>query len=403
MNDRQKRDTLNRALRDALLHLYDPPILRKNRLVAWLGLIGETDPASVLRTALFQAIEECKPATDVPTQAKAWRIYYLLRQRYVEGFSPPEVAANLCVGGRQLRRLHALALEALGDRLSVHYDLAQKVTEVEARPQDATAPAAHAPAADQELAWLAESFPIEVIDVNDLIQSVITLLTPLMQGQKVTVISTLPQSLPPVAVQISPTRHARLNVLKTAIRVSPEGHIRLREGANVSIHLQEERDGLEIIRRLLRLSGASLEVRTAGNDQEGVQFTVGLPLAEEVPVLFVDDNADALQLFARYLEGTRYRFIGYRDARQAVSMAQEIYPRVIVLDLMLPHIDGWEILGRLREHPHTSHIPVIICTILPEEELALTFGAAALMRKPVSREELLSVLDRQVARQTESD
>jgi len=64
------------------------------------------------------------------------------------------------------------------------------------------------------------------------------------------------------------------------------------------------------------------------------------------------------------------------------------------LDVMLPGIDGWELLGQLREHPQTSCIPVVVCTILPQEPLALALGAAAFLRKPVSREALLSALDR---------
>jgi CheY-like chemotaxis protein len=55
------------------------------------------------------------------------------------------------------------------------------------------------------------------------------------------------------------------------------------------------------------------------------------------------------------------------------------------------------LLGRLHEHPGTHNIPVIVCTILPDEDLALALGAAALIRKPVSRLTLLDALDRQLA------
>ena len=64
------------------------------------------------------------------------------------------------------------------------------------------------------------------------------------------------------------------------------------------------------------------------------------------------------------------------------------------MDVMLPHIDGWDLLGRLREHPQTHGIPIVVCSILAEEQLALDLGAAAFIRKPVSREGLLATLDR---------
>jgi len=64
---------------------------------------------------------------------------------------------------------------------------------------------------------------------------------------------------------------------------------------------------------------------------------------------------------------------------------------------MLPGTDGWELLGRLREHPSLEGVPVIVSTILPQDKLARTLGAAGFIRKPLSRETLLSTLDRYTA------
>jgi CheY-like chemotaxis protein len=125
--------------------------------------------------------------------------------------------------------------------------------------------------------------------------------------------------------------------------------------------------------------------------------TLFLTAAARLAVLVIDDNADTLRLFERYLSGTRYRFFGVRDPEQALALAAQINPRLVLLDVMLPDVDGWELLGRLREHPQTGHIPVIVCTILPQEPLALALGAAAFLRKPISREALLAVLDQQIA------
>ncbi len=60
---------------------------------------------------------------------------------------------------------------------------------------------------------------------------------------------------------------------------------------------------------------------------------------------------------------------------------------------MMPDMDGWEALGRLRQHPLTQHVPVIICTILYEQELALSLGASGYLRKPFTREAFLAALD----------
>jgi len=71
-------------------------------------------------------------------------------------------------------------------------------------------------------------------------------------------------------------------------------------------------------------------------------------------------------------------------------------PQIIVLDVMMPQTDGWRVLSRLRQHPLTSNIPVIVCTILAQEALALSLGANAFLRKPVTRQAFLAALDRQV-------
>jgi CheY-like chemotaxis protein len=65
--------------------------------------------------------------------------------------------------------------------------------------------------------------------------------------------------------------------------------------------------------------------------------------------------------------------------------------------VMMPNVDGWELLGRLRQHPSTADIPVLVCTILPQETLALSLGASAFVRKPITRQVFLSALDHQLA------
>jgi CheY-like chemotaxis protein len=122
-------------------------------------------------------------------------------------------------------------------------------------------------------------------------------------------------------------------------------------------------------------------------------ITLNLRLAGQRTVLVIDDNADALQLAARCLIGSRYTFVGSRDPEQGLLVAARVAPCAIVLDVVLPGIDGWELLGRLRTHPATANIPVIVATILPQEQLALALGAAAFLRKPLSREALLTTLD----------
>jgi len=114
-------------------------------------------------------------------------------------------------------------------------------------------------------------------------------------------------------------------------------------------------------------------------------------------VLVLDDNLDVLRLVERYLTGSRYRLVGLQDPRRLMETVAEARPDIIVLDVMLPEVDGWDLLGRLREHPVFGEIPIVVSTILPQETLAMALGAKVFLPKPVSQEAFLKTLDKIVA------
>ena len=68
-------------------------------------------------------------------------------------------------------------------------------------------------------------------------------------------------------------------------------------------------------------------------------------------------------------------------------------PSIIVLDVMLPDMDGWELLAHLHEHPPTRSIPILVCSVVREEELALALGAKLYLSKPVRRQQFIQALD----------
>jgi len=123
-----------------------------------------------------------------------------------------------------------------------------------------------------------------------------------------------------------------------------------------------------------------------------VGFELALPIAERT-VLVVDDNEDVLELFRSYLQPHRYRVVTVRSAREVLDIARETQPYAITLDLMMPGQDGWDVLQTLLNQPETRSIPVIVCTVLRQKELALSLGAAAFLAKPVSESALLSALE----------
>ncbi len=75
-------------------------------------------------------------------------------------------------------------------------------------------------------------------------------------------------------------------------------------------------------------------------------------------------------------------------------MVAENPPDLIILDVMMPTMDGWQVLRSLKQNPGTEKIPIIVCSVLKEPELAISLGARAYLKKPVDRLELLATLER---------
>lgn len=113
---------------------------------------------------------------------------------------------------------------------------------------------------------------------------------------------------------------------------------------------------------------------------------------KQVTVLVVDDTPDNLSLMSGLLKDL-YRVKVANNGEKALQIAgSETPPDLILLDIMMPGMDGWEVLQRLRTHSQTVAIPVVVCSVFNDPELAHSLGAAHFLPKPVSRESLLAAL-----------
>jgi CheY-like chemotaxis protein len=109
--------------------------------------------------------------------------------------------------------------------------------------------------------------------------------------------------------------------------------------------------------------------------------------------LVIDDNRAFVELLRRYLAGDDWYVVGAASGAEARRLLQELVPTIILVDVMMPHEDGWELLRVFKNSTATRDIPIIVCSVLNEPELAAMLGAAAYLVKPVSRDALLQVLD----------
>ncbi|WP_028989158.1 response regulator [Thermithiobacillus tepidarius DSM 3134] len=111
-------------------------------------------------------------------------------------------------------------------------------------------------------------------------------------------------------------------------------------------------------------------------------------------VLVVEDDAQAAKLLAMYLDAAGYGSVLVRSGEEALQQAARLRPQAIFLDLLLPGMDGWDVLTALKASPRTRDIPVVIISVLDRQALGFRLGAVDYLVKPVDRMQLLRALGR---------
>jgi CheY-like chemotaxis protein len=111
-------------------------------------------------------------------------------------------------------------------------------------------------------------------------------------------------------------------------------------------------------------------------------------------ILVVEDDPRSADLLRVYLEGAGHVVAIARDGVEGLQLARESRPAAVILDVLLPRLDGWQLLARLKRDPETAPIPVVIVSMLDERGAGFALGAAEYLVKPVDREELLGALTR---------
>ncbi|MEO1590714.1 MAG: response regulator [Cyanobacteria bacterium J06632_22] len=112
----------------------------------------------------------------------------------------------------------------------------------------------------------------------------------------------------------------------------------------------------------------------------------------QTSILVIDDNASVRDLTRRSLQQAGYRVLTASDGMEGLRLAMTAAPDVILLDVMMPEMDGWSVLRALKLDPALMHIPVVMMTITDDKNLGYALGAADYLLKPVSAERLVTTL-----------
>ncbi|MDB4887538.1 MAG: hybrid sensor histidine kinase/response regulator [Gemmatimonadetes bacterium] len=208
-----------------------------------------------------------------------------------------------------------------------------------------------------------------------------------------------------------------ISVEDSGIGISPEGLEQLfKPFSQIDSGLARKFEGtglgLAMVKLLAELHGGTVAVESAVG--EGSRFTVWLPVhgaeassstpmsvpaihpaplaAGQLTALVVEDDFKSAELVRVQLEAEGFRVVHAASAEAALRMVEEQPLALITLDIMLPGMDGWEFLARIKEMPSLRSVPVVIISIVEDQGRGFALGAAAVVQKPLSREDLNSSL-----------
>jgi CheY-like chemotaxis protein len=108
--------------------------------------------------------------------------------------------------------------------------------------------------------------------------------------------------------------------------------------------------------------------------------------------LVVEDDSKSADLIRVQLEAEGFVVLHATSAERALELAMAQPLSLITLDIMLPNMDGWELLSRLKQMPELRRIPVVIISIVADSARGFSLGASAVMQKPISRLEFYEAL-----------
>jgi signal transduction histidine kinase/CheY-like chemotaxis protein len=212
----------------------------------------------------------------------------------------------------------------------------------------------------------------------------------------------------------------RLSVVDTGVGISPE---------DVAVVFDEFRQvgdpgarqagtglGLALTRRLVEAHGGRIELESSPGT--GSRFTVILPAVAgesapagaatavadrpdgvqrapgRVEVLVIEDDPSTVRLLREFLEPAGYAMSVASTGEAGLALAMQRRPSAVILDVLLPGLDGWEVLRRLKAEAGLRDVPVVIVTVVDERGIGLALGAIDYLVKPVERDALLACLAR---------
>ena len=291
---------------------------------------------------------------------------------------------------------------------------------------------------------------LETFDVRVLVEEVQTTIRPLIAQNANALEVAIAAEVGPLRADLTKVRQMLLNLLSNATKFTDKGAIHLevvrvpsptwaghdllfrvrdegigmtpeQQGRLFEAFTQAEASttrrfggtglGLAITRRFCEMMGGQIEVESTPG--VGSTFTIRLPEDVEVAaagpaalppsppstgtagrILVIDDETSVRTLLRRFLEREGFSVDEAANGEAGIAHARAHLPDAITLDVMMPGMDGWEVLAALKGDPTLADVPVIMLTVVDDKKLGYALGAAEYVTKPIDREQLRRVLGR---------
>jgi len=278
----------------------------------------------------------------------------------------------------------------------------------------------------------------EEFAVRPVVESVCTVMRGMVRDRVPTFVIEVPADLPKIETDLAKFKQILFNLLSNAVKFSPPDApveivarvigdkmtISVRDNGigidakNHEVIFEEFRQvdgtarrefggtglGLALVKKFVELQGGGVRVESSPGKGSMFSFTLPLqsraavisrtpdlvlPPRESDRVLVVEDDAHAYDLISSALGSAGFLSIRARHGEEALRMARESRPIAVTLDLVLPGVDGWEVLKILKGEPDTCDIPVVIISMVENRDLGLALGADDYFVKPVDRDRFL--------------
>jgi CheY-like chemotaxis protein len=395
------KTTFINDVKDILNHLSDPAYLENHNLVDLFYQGNEKVLAvrmQALRGTFQESIDFLKPPEGTPLNAAEWRCFKILNMRYFLLKDWHIIEEELGLSQRQVQRDLKKGLDALVSILWDRYSTQQEKKNLDNSVQEEIAETYDQELIKEELKNWEISY--DFINLSQILEQALQLSTSLLKTDlhKLVNTSEVDVNLSVLVDQVltkqgiykifslmgTGQKNLKVNI-KT--RKLNEYFFELSFSFNTSIGINGEY--WSIAQLFFTIQGLSHNIIESNGHSI---ISLVLPVKKQISCLVIDDVESVRRLIDRMLGSYGIQVFGADNYVSALNLIQLVKPDFILLDILMPKMDGWQMIKNLKSIPETSDIPVIICSVLFEPELSQAVKAAAYIRKPINRLELIQTL-----------